>query len=71
MRAEKVTPLRVIRQKCLDCCCFVKNEVKLCTSYGCPLHEFRFGKYPRKSAYFTHKKYEKPRSSVGGENSNG
>lgn len=56
----KVTPLKAIRQKCLDCCVYVKGEVKNCTSYGCPLWEFRFGKYPRKSSYFMKKNLVKP-----------
>ncbi len=43
---NKITPLKAIRSKCLDCCCFQTKEVKLCHIDGCPLHEFRFGKNP-------------------------
>ena len=40
------TPLKAIREKCLDCCCGQANEVKLCPAVDCPLHEFRFGRNP-------------------------
>ncbi|MCD8238779.1 MAG: hypothetical protein LUC92_05535 [Clostridiales bacterium] len=48
MKADKIiaSPLKAIRAKCLDCCCWQKNEVKLCTAEDCPLHPFRFGKNP-------------------------
>lgn len=39
-------PVKVIRLKCLDCCCGNSNEVKECTVTRCPLHPFRFGKNP-------------------------
>lgn len=44
MKNEKITPLKAIRLKCLDCCCDKANEVKLCTAKKCPLYNFRFGK---------------------------
>ena len=39
-------PVKVIRLKCLDCCCGNSNEVKECTVTRCPLHPFRLGKNP-------------------------
>ena len=42
------TPVRAIRQKCLDCGGSPK-EVRLCQSQDCPLFEFRLGKNPRRS----------------------
>ena len=30
-----------IRAFCLHCVGFLKNEVRDCTSYGCPLHPYR------------------------------
>lgn len=39
-------PAKVIRLKCLDCCCGQINEVKLCPAKDCPLYPFRFGKNP-------------------------
>ena len=41
-----MTPLKAIREKCLDCCCYQKNEVKLCTETTCALYPFRMGKNP-------------------------
>ena len=41
---QKKTPLRAIKEKCLDCCCGSYIEVKLCPVEGCPLFPFRFGK---------------------------
>lgn len=38
---------KVIRLKCLDCCCGSADEVKKCTcEKTCFLHPFRFGKNP-------------------------
>lgn len=39
-----MTPLKAIREKCLDCCCGSAKEVKLCELTTCALHPFRFGK---------------------------
>ena len=36
-----MTPLKAIRAKCLDCCCGVMSEVRLCSMTDCPLHQFR------------------------------
>lgn len=44
----KTELLRVIRTKCMDCCCGSYNEVILCTAENCPLHPFRQGKDPYK-----------------------
>ena len=30
-----------IKAKCLDCCCWQRKEVQLCTSTACPLHPYR------------------------------
>lgn len=43
-----MTPLKAIREKCLDCCCGQSTEVRLCTAIKCPLYEFRMGKNPNK-----------------------
>lgn len=42
----KTSPLKAIKDKCLDCCCGQKNEVKLCPAKGCPIWPFRLGKNP-------------------------
>lgn len=38
------SPLKVIREKCLDCCCGQAGEIKNCAIIKCPLHPFRLGK---------------------------
>ena len=40
------SPLKAIRQNCIECCGGNKHEVSLCPATGCPLHPFRFGKNP-------------------------
>jgi hypothetical protein len=42
----KAELLKVIRNKCLDCCVFQPAEVKLCVSDDCPNFPFRMGKDP-------------------------
>lgn len=37
----KLTPMRAIRAKCLDCCCGQVVEVRLCAAENCPLWENR------------------------------
>jgi hypothetical protein len=41
-----MNPLHAIRQKCIDCCGGSFKEVRLCTSYNCPLYPLRLGKNP-------------------------
>ncbi len=38
-----LTPMKAIRKKCLDCCCWQFNEVKLCEITLCPLWPYRTG----------------------------
>ena len=45
---KRIPLLRVIRLKCLDCCCWQENEVKLCPADDCVLHAYRMGKNPVK-----------------------
>ena len=42
----RTTPIRAIREKCLDCCAGNKTEVRLCPSASCSLHPFRMGHNP-------------------------
>ncbi len=46
MEEKRLTPMKAIRAKCLDCCCWQINEVRLCTAEKCPLYPFRMGKNP-------------------------
>ena len=42
----KTSPLKAIREKCLECCCGSSTEVKECTAQKCPIYPYRFGKNP-------------------------
>ena len=42
---KKITPLKSIRQKCLECAGRPK-EVRLCSAIECPLYPYRFGHNP-------------------------
>lgn len=35
------SPRQAIKAKCLDCCCFNRDEVKHCPVVLCPLHTYR------------------------------
>jgi len=41
---QKLTPLKAIRLKCLDCCAGSRKEVRLCPVRDCPLWPFRMGR---------------------------
>lgn len=47
----QTSPLKAIREHCIECCGGSAHEVKLCATGRCPLYAFRFGKNP----------YRKPR----------
>lgn len=40
---ERLSRAKAIRAKCLDCCCYQVNEVKLCPCKDCPLWCYRLG----------------------------
>lgn len=40
---KEVTPMKAIRQKCLDCSCGQVSEVKECSIKNCALYPFRMG----------------------------
>ncbi len=65
----KLTRTKAIRLKCLDCCCGVSSEVKLCTCVTCPLYPYRLGKSPKDEQELQamaniEKAMEKPRSEA-------
>jgi len=47
VRMAKLTPMKAIRKKCLDCCCGSSNEVLLCPAIKCPLWTYRSGHRPK------------------------
>jgi hypothetical protein len=42
----KLTPLKAIRMKCLDCSAGQPSEVRRCCIADCPLFRYRFGRNP-------------------------
>lgn len=40
------SPVKAIREFCLECCGGSRDEVRTCTAPRCPLYAFRFGKNP-------------------------
>ncbi len=40
---KEITPMKAIRQKCLDCSCGQLSEIKECPIKKCPLYSFRMG----------------------------
>lgn len=44
---KKLTPVKAIRAKCIDCCCGDRKEVRECTITQCPLYPYRMGKRPK------------------------
>ena len=42
----RVSPLRALRLKCLDCCNGSAQEVRLCTAVDCPSWPFCMGRNP-------------------------
>lgn len=46
MEEKRLTPMKAIRAKCLDCCCWNVNEVRLCPVRDCALYPYRDGHNP-------------------------
>lgn len=58
----ETNPVKVIKLKCLDCCCDQWEEVKKCSAESCPLWPFRLGKNPyRKKKELTEEQLEAKR----------
>ena len=49
-----LTPVRAIRERCMDCCCWQWAEVQRCPAKDCPLHGYRLGHRPQKTFYKSH-----------------
>lgn len=54
---SKLTPIKAIRAKCLDCCGGQPYEVRLCTVVNCPLYAYRMGHRPKEGSYTTNGTY--------------
>ena len=44
---KKLTPIKAIRAKCLDCSGYQPKEVRLCPVRDCHLWPYRMGRRPR------------------------
>ena len=47
---EPMTPMEVIRAKCLDCCAGSAREVRYCVAVDCPSWPYRMGSNPFRPA---------------------
>lgn len=45
---KRLTPIKAIRAKCLDCSGGQPSEVRNCLIEDCPLFPYRFGKNPNR-----------------------
>ncbi len=43
---ERLTPIKAIRAKCMDCTCHQPKEIRECRIITCPLWPYRMGKRP-------------------------
>lgn len=47
MNIPRLSPLKQVRKKCLECCCGSVKAIRFCHSTDCPLWYLRFGKNPK------------------------
>ena len=43
---ERMSPLKALRLRCIDCCAGSAIEVRRCTAVECPAWPFRMGSHP-------------------------
>jgi hypothetical protein len=43
---DRMSPIEVIRAKCIDCCAGSAHEVRLCVTLRCPSWPYRMGRDP-------------------------
>ena len=48
----RMTPMKAIRAKCLDCCAGQVAEIRRCELKNCPLFPYRFGKRPKEGTRY-------------------
>ena len=44
---KRLTPIKAIRTKCLECCCGQVKEVRECVVKNCALYPYRMGHRPK------------------------
>ena len=47
-KGRKLTPIKAIREKCLDCHNNKPKEVRFCSDRVCPLYKYRLGRNPNR-----------------------
>uniref|UniRef100_A0A6M3LQZ9 Uncharacterized protein n=1 Tax=viral metagenome TaxID=1070528 RepID=A0A6M3LQZ9_9ZZZZ len=47
---KRLTPMKAIRAKCLECSNDSFKEVRLCPCADCPLYPYRNGRRPKKAS---------------------
>ena len=57
MAKAKLTPIKAIRKKCLDCACGSHKEVRECKVVQCPLYPYRFGRRPTEAIVDTRNEF--------------
>ena len=65
---KKLTPLKAIRQKCLDCTCNQPLEVRLCVIENCPLYPYRMGKRPKSDCNTNAESYNEKTARTAAKN---
>lgn len=64
-KEKPTTPLDAIKEFCLECCGYQKDDVKNCTAPMCALYNFRLGKNPyRKTKDYSEDELEKMRERI-------
>ena len=50
---KKLTPMRAIRAKCLECSNYQQKEVRECNIKKCALYSYRMGHRPKDEVFTT------------------
>lgn len=58
MKIPRLSPLKLDRKFCLDCCGGSVKTIRFCHSINCPIWYLRFGKFPRTVIKMMGKKWE-------------
>lgn len=61
---ERLSPMKAIRAKCLDCCADQQAEVRFCEVFCCPLWRYRMGREERDELYVRKPMSKKQRENV-------
>lgn len=70
-KPKSTSPLDAIKDFCMECCGYQRDEVKTCSAPMCPLYDFRLGKNPyRKTKDYTEEELEKMRERIANARAN-